>query len=459
MEEFYKMIYSVKSDTEQLMKEKIIQFGTGNFLRGFADYFIDKLNKDNLYDGKIVIVSPTNSKQIDILNAQQGRYNLYLRGIENGREICNRTEIHSVSRGINPYSDFEAYLALAKNPDFRFIISNTTEAGIAFSADDKLTDRPANTFPAKLTQLLYERYKAGLKGFVIFACELIDNNAKELEKCILNYAKLWNLSDAFCQWITEENEFCNTLVDRIVTGYPADEAVKLCSEIGYGDELLDTAEPYHLWVIEGDYENELPLIKAGINAVWTDDVSRYKKMKVHILNGSHTSLVFPSLLCGVQTVGDSLKDGQLKAFLNVCLFDYILPMLGKTDDNIKFADAVLERFANPYIRHMWQSIALNSVSKFTARVLPTVSDYIAEKNTLPKPLVFSLACLIEYYKTNAVQDDKAAVEYIKNHSVRDILLNTNLWGCDLSALLEPVEKSIEKIHTAGIREAMKWALL
>lgn len=441
------------------MKEKIIQFGTGNFLRGFADYFVDKLNKENLYDGKIVIVSPTDSKQVDLINAQQGRYNLYLRGIENGKEICERTEIHSISRAVNPYRDFDAYLALAENPDFRFIISNTTEAGIVFSADDQFTDKPAGSFPAKLTQLLYARYTAGLNGFVILACELIDDNAKQLKKCVLEYAHLWNLGEDFCNWVSNENDFCSTLVDRIVTGYPKDEAEQLCSEIGYNDNLLDTAEPYHLWVIEGNYENELSLQKAGLNVIWTDDVKAYKKMKVRILNGSHTSLVFPSLLCGVETVKQSLDDKELNRFLNTCLFDCILPVLGDTAENRQFANAVLERFANPYIKHMWQSISLNSASKFTARVLPTMIEYIDENNALPKPLVFSLACLIEYYKTNRVQDDKSTVQYIKNNSVKDILSNRNLWGCDLSVMLDPVEKSIDKIHTTGIREAIKWTLL
>ncbi|MDE6469516.1 MAG: tagaturonate reductase [Eubacterium sp.] len=440
------------------MKEKIIQFGTGNFLRGFADCFIDKLNKQNLYDGRIVIVSPTDSKQIDVINSQQGKYNLYLHGIENGKEVCERTEIHSVSRGINPYKSFDAYLELAKNPDLRFIISNTTEAGIAFDSDDKLTDRPAKSFPAKLTQLLYERYQSGLKGFVIFACELIDNNAKQLEKFVIDYAKLWNLGEDFLEWIKNENEFCNTLVDRIVTGYPKAELQQFCTEIGYEDKLLDTAEPYHLWVIEGNYENELPLKKAGLNIIWTDNVSPYKKMKVRILNGSHTSLVFPSLLCGVETVGETLHDEQLKQFLNTCLFDYILPTLGETAENKQFADAVLERFANPYIQHMWQSIALNSVSKFTARVLPTITDYINENNALPKPLVFSLACLIEYYKANDVQDDKSAAEYIKNNTVSDILSNTDLWDADLSALSAVVKDSLQIIHNSGIREAVKWSL-
>ncbi len=439
------------------MKETILQFGTGNFLRGFADYFIDALNKQGLYDGKIIVVSPTNSKSVDKINAQNGRYNLILRGIENGNEVCERTEINSISRAINPYEDFDGFLSLAKNPDLRFIISNTTEAGICFDDACKLTDKPAGSFPAKLTQFLYERYKSGLKGFVILACELIDNNGKELEKCVLKYAEKWQLGNDFIEWVKNENTFCNTLVDRIVTGYPKDEAEQIFDEIGYRDELLDTAEPYHLWVIEGNFEDELPLQKAGFNVIWTDNVAPYKKMKVRILNGSHTSLVFPSLLCGVEAVGESLKDKQLNAFLGTCLFDYILPMFDDTNDNKQFAKAVLERFANPYIRHLWKSISLNSVSKFTARVLPTINDYLSE-NIIPKPLAFSLACLIEYYKTNEVTDDKTAVDYIKNNDIKNILSNSDLWGQDLSIMLDMVSESLEKIHRDGIREAIRWSM-
>lgn len=440
------------------MKEKIIQFGTGNFLRGFADYFVDKLNKESLFDGKVVIVSPTDSKTVDTLNAQGCKYNLYLRGIENGKEICERTEISTVSRAINPYRDFDGYLALAVNPDFRFIISNTTEAGIAFSAADKFTDRPAKSFPAKLTQLLYARFQAGLDGFVIFPCELIDNNAKGLQRFVLRYAQQWTLGEDFFHWIITENKFCNTLVDRIVTGYPEGEVDSLCGEIGYEDKLLDTAEPYHLWVIEGDFEAELPLQKAGFNVIWANDVSPYKKMKVRILNGAHTSLVFPSMLCGIETVKESIEDEDLNKFLNTCLFQYILPTLGDTEENRQFASAVLERFANPYIKHLWQSISLNSVSKFTARVLPTIMDYADKNHTLPKALVFSLACLIEYYKTNEVNDDKTAAEFIKNSSVKDILSNAKIWGSDLSIMLDLTEEGIDKIHTVGIREAVKWAM-
>lgn len=440
------------------MKETILQFGTGNFLRGFADYFINELNKQGLYGGKIVVVSPTNSKSVEKINAQNGRYNLLLRGIENGKEVSSINEINSISRAINPYENFEGFLSLAKNPDLRFIISNTTEAGISFDNTCKITDKPADSFPAKLTQFIYQRYEAGLNGFVIFACELIDNNGKELEKCVIKYAEKWELSKDFITWIKSENTFCNTLVDRIVTGYPKDEAEHIFDKIGYRDNLLDTAEPYHLWVIEGDFEDELPLQKAGFNVIWTDNVAPYKKMKVRILNGSHTSLVFPSLLCNVETVGESLKDEQLNAFLNTCLFDYILPMLDDTDEIKSFANAVLERFSNPYIRHLWKSISLNSVSKFTARVLPTVNDYIDKKNSVPKPLVFSLACLIEYYKVNEVTDSEYAVDYIKNNDIKSILSNTALWGQDLSGMLDTVNKSLKRIHSDGIREAIRWSM-
>lgn len=440
------------------MKETVLQFGTGNFLRGFADYFINALNKQGLYDGKIVVVSPTNSKAVEKINSQNGRYNLLLRGIENGNEISSINEINSINRAINPYENFKGFLSLAKNPDLHFIVSNTTEAGISFDDTCKITDKPADSFPAKLTQFLYKRYKNNLNGFVIFACELIDNNGKELEKCVIKYAKKWELGKDFITWIKSENTFCNTLVDQIVTGYPKDEAEHIFDEIGYRDNLLDTAELYHLWVIEGDFENKLPLQKAGFNVIWTDNVAPYKKMKVRILNGSHTSLVFPSLLCNVETVGESLKDEQLNAFLNTCLFDYILPMLDNTDEIKSFANAVLERFANPYIRHLWKSISLNSVSKFTARVLPTVNDYVDKNNCPPKPLVFSLACLIEYYKTNEVTDSEYAVDYIKNNDIKSILSNTDLWGQDLSGMLDTVNESLERIHRDGIREAIRWSM-
>ena len=441
------------------MKETILQFGTGNFLRGFADSFIDSLQKRGLYDGKIVIVSPTDSETVEKINAQNGKYHLILRGIDNGKEVCEQTEINAVSRAVNPYRDFASFLSLAENPDLRFIISNTTEAGISFDETCQATDKPAASFPGKLTQFLYRRYQNGLPGFVIFACELIDHNGNELKRCVLKYAEKWNLETDFIRWIEAENTFCNTLVDRIVTGFPKEEAEEIFAEIGCRDALLDTAEPYHLWVIEGSFEKELPLQKGGFHVIWTDDVSPYKKMKVRILNGSHTSLVFPSLLCGVKSVGESLKDSLLNDYLHTCLFDYILPTLGETEENRQFASAVLERFANPYIRHLWKSISLNSVSKFTARVLPTITDYQEKNKSLPKPLVFSLACLIKYYKENEPSDSKAAVEYIKTHDVGEILSNADLWGTDLSDMTDFVNESLAQIKNSGIREAIRWSML
>lgn len=440
------------------MKETVLQFGTGNFLRGFADSFIDSMNKRGIYDGKVVIVSPTNSKTVEKLNGQNCKYHLMLRGIKDGEKFCEASYIESVSRAINPYSDFDSFISLASSKDLRFVISNTTEAGITFDPSCKFSDRPASSFPAKLTQLLYARYKSGLRGFVILSCELIDDNGGKLQKCVLDYAALWGLGDDFAAWIRSENAFCSTLVDRIVTGYPKDEAEDIFKQLGCRDELLDTAEPYHLWVIEGDYENELPLVKAGFNVIWTDDVSPYKKMKVRILNGSHTSLVFPSLLCGVETVGESLNDPLLRKFLDTCLFGYILPALGETPENRSFASAVLERFANPYIRHMWKSISLNSVSKFSARVLPTVNDCVKDSGAVPKVFAFSLACLIEYYKTRDVSDDANAAEFIKNNRTAEILAESGLWGEDLSFMLEAVEESLERIHCDGIREALEWAV-
>ncbi|MBE5928881.1 MAG: tagaturonate reductase [Lachnospiraceae bacterium] len=440
------------------MKETIIQFGTGNFLRGFVDYFVDVLNEKNLYNGKIVVVKPTNRGNLNSFTEQDCVYNLYLRGIENGSEVCEKREIHSINRVVDPYHNYESYLELAHNPDIRFIISNTTEAGIEFDDSCSFMDAPALSFPGKLTQLMYERFKAGLSGFVLLPCELIDNNGASLKECVLKYAGLWKLGEEFEAWVENENKFCNTLVDRIVTGYPAAEAEELVKEIGYDDKLLDTAELFHLWVIEGDFENELPLVKAGFNVIWTDDVKPYKKMKVSVLNGAHTSMVFPALLSGIETVRDCLLDEQINTFLYTNLNKYILPVLGETDETKSFADSVIERFKNPYIHHMLTSIALNSVSKFGVRVLPTLLEYKATYGETPKTLALSLAALITYYKKNDISDSEYAVDFIKNNDISEILKNETLWGCDLTDISEVTTEAFDKINKCGIREAIAWSL-
>lgn len=440
------------------VKETVLQFGEGGFLRGFVDYFFHKLNEKGLYDGKIVVVQPIEKGLIDVLNEQNGVYNLFLRGIENGEVINEHTEIHSISRAINPYVDYKAYLELAHNPDLRVIISNTTEAGIEYLGTEKLTDAPPKSYPAKLTAFLYERFKAGLNGFILLPCELIDNNADNLKECILKYADLWELGDDFVNWLNNDNHFCNTLVDRICTGYPADEVEELTKVIGYEDRLIDTAEIFHLWVIQGNFENELPFNKAGFNIVWTDDVKPYKKRKVRILNGGHTSMVLAARLYGLETVGECLRDETVSAFLNQCIFNEIIPTLGSTDEDIAFGKAVLERFSNPFIKHKLLAIALNSVSKFKVRVLPSLLTYREMNGINPKALTFSLAALIAFYKTNESNDLPEVMEYMRNASVDEILAKVEYWDTDLSFLADDVNEYYDTIQTKGMKEAFKCVL-
>lgn len=434
------------------MKETVIQFGEGNFLRGFFDYFLHIMNEKGLYDGKAVIVQPRAGGKVAALNAQDCKYNLYLRGIQDGEIVKEHTYVESVSRCIDPYKDFEDYISLADNPDFRFIVSNTTEAGIEFVDSCKLDDKPALSFPGKLTQLLYKRFKNGLKGFIVLPCELIDNNGAELKKCVLKYADLWDLGADFKSWLENENYFVNTLVDRIVTGYPDDET----KDAHPDDKYLDTAEIFHLWVIEGDFEDEFPLKKAGFNAIWTDDTKPYKKIKVRILNGAHTSLVAGALLSGIETVGEAMNNDITYSFLNKCMKEEILPTIGENNESISFANSVFDRFKNPFIQHKWRSIALNSVSKFSVRVLPTLLEYKEKNGVYPKGLTLSLANLIYFYKNDTPEDAKDVVETMKNDSIKDILANSSLWAYDLSDLTEIVTEYYNKIDALGAKETMKW---
>ena len=431
-------------------KERIIQFGEGGFLRGFVDYFFQKLNDKGLFEGSVVVVQPIKTGMCDMLTAQNCEYNLFLRGVDNGKVVDEHTHIDVISRCINPYKDYEEYLSLAKNPDSRFIVSNTTEAGIVYEDDNKLSDAPANSFPAKLTALLYERFKAGLPGFIILSCELIDHNGEELLKCCKKYALKWELGEDFGLWLERENSFCSTLVDRIVTGFPRDEHKALEERIGQSDNMMDTAEIFHLWVIQGNHEDELPLQKAGFNVVWTDNVDPYKKRKVRILNGAHTSMVLAARLYGLETVGECMKDERVSSLLRKSVFEEIIPTIGDTEDNRKFGEAVFERFANPFIKHQLLSIALNSVSKFRARVLPTILEYKAKNGQYPKILSFSFAALIAFYKTDEANDSKEVVKFMKNASVADILKREDYWGEDLSDMYDIVNNWYEKIEKEGV---------
>ncbi len=435
------------------MTERIIQFGEGNFLRGFVDYFIDALNKKGLYDGKVVVVQPIETGMVEGLKAQDYKYNLFLRGVVDGEVVQEHNLIGSIARGLSPYADFDGYMALADNPDFRFVISNTTEAGIAFDDTCKPDDKPCKSFPGKLTQLLYKRYKNGMDGFVHLACELIDNNGDELKKCVLRYAELWDLEEDFVKWINEKNAFVNTLVDRIVTGYPGVEEAKKLAD---GDNFVDTAEIFHLWVIEGNYEDELPLKKAGFNVVWTDDAKPYKKIKVRILNGSHTSLVAGAILSGIETVGDAMADETASAFLQKCMKEEILPTIGENDESISFANSVLDRFRNPFIKHKWRSIVLNCVSKFAVRDLPTLLEYKEKFGSYPKCLTMALAYLIYFYKNDTPDDAADATEKMQSGTIPEILSDKSLWQADLTDMTELVTAYYSKIEELGAKEAMKW---
>ncbi len=436
-----------------MRKETVIQFGEGGFLRGFADYFFQKMQDKGLFDGSVVIVQPIEKGMCSVLEQQGCEYNLFLRGIDNGQVVDEHTHIDIISRCVNPYENFESYMKLAENPDFRFIVSNTTEAGIEYVDSNQFTDAPARSFPGKLTQLLYKRFRLGLKGFIILSCELIDHNGEELEKCCLRYADLWGLGEEFKTWLVQENDFCSTLVDRIVTGFPRDEHEELCRRIGEQDNMMDTAEIFHLWVIQGSHEDELPLQKAGFHVVWTDNVDPYKKRKVRILNGAHTSMVLGAHLYGLKTVGECLKDEKVSALLRKCIFGEIIPAIGDTEDNRKFGEAVLERFSNPFIKHMLLSIALNSVSKFRARVLPTILEYRDMFGSCPQGLTFSLAALIAFYRTDDANDSQEIMDFMKTAPVEDILKREDYWGQDLSPLLGDVKKWYELIETAGMSKA------
>jgi len=419
------------------MKEKIIQFGEGGFLRGFADWMLQKVNEQTDFDGSVVVVQPIKNGMCDMLTAQGCEYTHICRGVEG----VETKKINVISRCVKPYDDFDGYMALAENPDFRFIISNTTEAGITFDANDKITDKPANSFPGKLTQLLKKRFDAGLNGFVFLPCELIDKNGENLKKCILSYADLWALGNEFKTWIEKDNIFCNTLVDRINTGYPKDEKI----DLGYEDNMINTSEYFHLWVIEGynGLFSELPFDKCGLNVILTDNLAMYRTRKVRILNGAHTSLVPYALLEGFDTVKSCIDDEKMNAHIRRCVFDEIIPTLDlPREELVEYADNVLIRFANPYIKHYLSSIALNSVSKFKVRVLPSILEYIKRFDKMPETLIFSFAKLIAFYRTDMTNDDEEIVKFMKSASVHDILAREDYWGEDLTRLEKEVEKYI-----------------
>lgn len=414
---------------------RVIQFGEGGFLRGFADWMLQKLNDMGAFDGSVAVVQPIRDGMCDMLTAQNCEYTHIIRGAEG----VETTKINVISKCVKPYEDWQAYLALADNPDARFIISNTTESGIQFRDSDKATDTPPESFPAKLTLLLKRRFDNKLPGFILLPCELIDRNGDNLKKTVLQFAALWNLGDDFCTWVEKENVFCNTLVDRINTGYPKDEKI----ELGYEDNMINTSEFFHLWVIETDcdLESELPFSKAGLNVIVTKDaLERYRTRKVRILNGAHTSMVPYALLSGFDTVKSCMDDEKMSSFIRTCVFKEIIPTLDLPRAELEeYAENVMVRFSNPYIKHYLSSISLNSVSKFRVRVLPSILEYRKRYGSYPKHLIFSFAKLIEFYKKGTPSDAEDIIATMQKSTVAEILSNTSLWGEDLSDMIKEVE--------------------
>ncbi|WP_139955972.1 tagaturonate reductase [Flavicella sediminum] len=459
--------------------ERIIQFGEGNFLRAFANWMIHEMNKKAGFDAGVVAIQPIDQGLIKMLNDQDGLYTLYLNGIKNGEAISEHEIIDCIQRGINPYENPADYLATAENPDLRFVISNTTEAGISYNADDKLDDAPQSSYPGKLTALLYRRFQtfggASDKGLILIPCELIDKNGDNLKRIILQYAADWNLGAEFVEWINDDNIFCNTLVDRIVPGYPRDKMEAITEELGYKDNLVVEGEQFHLWVIEGpaSVKEEIPAEVCGLNIVFTDNMEPYRTRKVRILNGAHTTLVPVGYLYGIDKVRESLEDEVVGGFLKNTIFNEICPTLDLSKEELdQFSNDVLDRFRNPYLEHALMSISLNSTSKYKTRVLPSVLEYIKRKDALPQGLLFSLASLIAFYKGErgteryAVKDDQAALDFFAaqwakgdiNAIVKATLSNTDFWGVDLTqfdGLETAVVTYLEAIQNKGMKAALQ----
>ena len=424
-------------NNKKIRPERVIQFGEGGFLRGFIDWILQITNENTDFDGSVVVVQPIEQGLCDKLSQQNCVYTHMMRGMKDGVATVDTKVIDVISRCVKPYDNYDEYLALAENPDFRFVFSNTTESGIAYVSDDKLCDKPPKSFPAKVTALLHKRFTLGYNGFIFLPCELIDKNGETLKSIILRYADDWNLGEAFKKWVNEENIFCNTLVDRIVTGYPKDENI----DLGYEDNMLNTSELFHLWVIEGPKAilTELPFDKTDLNIIVTDSLEMYRTRKVRILNGAHTSMIPYAMLEGIETVKDCMENENMFAFVNKCVFEEIIPTLDLPEEElVDYANNVFERFNNPYIRHLCASISLNSVSKFKVRVLPSLLEYIKRTGNMPKNLIFSLAKLIEFYKEGTPTDDADIIEYIKSHDIKDILSNVDFWGEDISFLYDEV---------------------
>jgi tagaturonate reductase len=458
---------------------KFIQFGEGNFLRGYFDWIIDLLNERVGLNAGVVIVRPRGHTAKPILDEQDGLYTTLIQGLnEEGQAVKEYRQILCVQREINAVTMFDDFLALARNPATRYVISNTTEAGIAINNVDRFDDAPPASFPAKLTRLMYERFRHfngdAERGWVLLPCELIEQNGQALKAAVLHFAQLWQLGAKFEEWIESANTFCSTLVDRIVTGYPEADAQAIEVELGYSDRFLVAAEYYYVLLIEGPawLADEWHLAQAGLNVRLVDDIRPYRAAKVGILNGGHTTLVPVALLAGLHTVGEALDDVMVGAYLTRTIEQEIIPALPLSAAELKaFADEIMRRFRNPFIRHRLESIALNSWPKFCARVMPQLLNRYEAVGHAPH-LVLALAATMVLYrgKTITLSDANDTLAWFVNAwneidqgscSLADFaeawLARHSLWGRDLNeiaGLRVALTQALETIERDGIRAAL-----
>lgn len=460
-----------------------MQFGGGNFLRAFVDWMLQVLNEETNFNGGVVIIKPTERGDYSELKLQNGLFTVVLDGIQNGQLIAEKKLVECVQEIINPYNDWDVYLGLAKNPALRFVVSNTTEAGIKFSKEDLFEHHPPKEFPAKLSNWLYQRFihfkgHAG-RGCIFLPCELIEHNGEKLKESILQYADHWALGNDFKTWIQNANYFCSTLVDRIVSGYPSDRAPDIEKELGYRDPFLVAGEYYHSWVIQAPalVKDELPFSKTKLNVIFVDDLDPYRQMKVRILNGAHTAMVPVAYLCGIRYVKDAMENVAVAQFVEDLLIGEAAKTLNFPEtEKRQFVLDVLDRFRNPLLQHQLISISLNSTSKFVARLLPVVKDYQHDQGKLPNRIVFALAALILFYKGSysgaeidlkdnlevlAIFDanwkKKDAGELTTQEFTKNILGNTTIWSEDLTqieGMVEEVSKNIANIEKHGIQKTM-----
>ena len=469
--------------------ERVLQFGEGNFLRAFADYWFDMANEKAGWDGKCVLVQPIAQGLTQLINRQEGLYTLYLRGRQNGEKVDAKRVISSVSRCLNPYEkqDYDAMMDVAAGEALEYIVSNTTEAGIVYDPSCRLEDCPPASFPAKLTQVLLHRWRAGRPGVVVLSCELIDNNGKELLRCVNQYIKQWGLEEGFARWVNGDCTFCSTLVDRIVPGRIRDaaEAARLEDENGYRDALIDVGEVFGVWNIEGPewLAEKLPFRAAGLNCPVVPDVTPYKKRKVRILNGAHTGFVPGAYLAGYDIVRDCMQDDVILGFMNRMLHEEVIPTLPLDRQDLEaFAAAVQDRFNNPFINHELMSITLNSTSKWRARNMPSLLEYAQTAGKLPPCLAMSFAAYIAFYSSDiqalteqglvcrrpkgneyTVSDDRWVLEFYYSRRgvsdetlVHDVMTNEKMWGQDLTLVPgfeQAAAENLRRIRTEGARAA------